>query len=703
MAQAIELQRLVAVLEARFTKYERDLAKVTGRTEASFKRIERRGKQMERQLGASFGGLAGQFRGFAAAVGVGLGARGFQQLADAAVKIRNALALAGVQGTEQVRVYEALYASAQRYATPLEALGQLYGRVALAQKELNASTDEMLNFTNNVAMALRVSGRSAEEARGALLQLGQAMGAGIVRAEEFNSILEGALPIAQATARGLKEAGGSVAALRRLIIDGKVSSEAFFRAFEAGSDILEEKVANAGFTTEQQLVRLNNALIDTVGKFDKSVGVTTAVGRALGDLANTVKDVGNYFEDNEPRIQKFFATLEKYWNKMEENKHSWREWLGLDALDDFLEGTSLIEGRIGFLSQQTRGDSAATTKRWGFLSNQTAADGREHSLAGAFAGLKQELGPPAPRPPVSLEQFPVAPAKDKAEAANRFDNEIRRIEERTAALQTEAKVRAGLNPLVEGYEQELAKAAAKQRLLAAAQSEGIKITPELEARIDALAASYVAASTAADELERQHAELKDQIEEFKRSTADVMTGFISDIREGTSATEALGNALNRIADRLIDMAVNNLVENAFAGLSGAGGGAAGGMFGGAIIPGVLHKGGVAGRDGYGHGRAVSSGVFSGARRYHTGGVAGLRPGEVPAILQRGEIVLPKGTRSSGNSAPNVTVQAVFNVQNGTPEGVEKLKAEMVPLMKRIAQDQLVQQFDRNARFARSKI
>jgi hypothetical protein len=39
-------------------------------------------------------------------------------------------------------------------------------------------------------------------------------------------------------------------------------------------------------------------------------------------------------------------------------------------------------------------------------------------------------------------------------------------------------------------------------------------------------------------------------------------------------------------------------------------------------------------------------VFAEAPRYHSGGIDGLGADEVPAILQRGETVLPKNSRSS---------------------------------------------------------
>jgi hypothetical protein len=153
------------------------------------------------------------------------------------------------------------------------------------------------------------------------------------------------------------------------------------------------------------------------------------------------------------------------------------------------------------------------------------------------------------------------------------------------------------------------------------------------------------------------------------ASRDVLQGIVSDLREGKSGADILAGALDKIADRLLD--------SAFDGLFGGSGGAAakGGLFGGAIIPGILHDGGVAGSDGYGHGRAVSSKVFSGAKRYHTGGIAGLQPGEVPAILQRGEIVIPKGMRAGGGSAPSFTFAPSYNVQGSGPE-IADLRAQM---------------------------
>jgi len=48
-------------------------------------------------------------------------------------------------------------------------------------------------------------------------------------------------------------------------------------------------------------------------------------------------------------------------------------------------------------------------------------------------------------------------------------------------------------------------------------------------------------------------------------------------------------------------------------------------------------------------------AFAGAPRMHSGGFAGLRPDEVPAILQKGERVLSRKETASYGAANNVTV------------------------------------------------
>jgi hypothetical protein len=82
-------------------------------------------------------------------------------------------------------------------------------------------------------------------------------------------------------------------------------------------------------------------------------------------------------------------------------------------------------------------------------------------------------------------------------------------------------------------------------------------------------------------------------------------------------------------------------------LSGALGGAGG------LFASVLHAGGMVGAPG--PGRMVPALAFAGAPRMHSGGWAGLRPDEVPAILQRGERVLSRREVRAWSGGGGVTV------------------------------------------------
>jgi hypothetical protein len=109
-------------------------------------------------------------------------------------------------------------------------------------------------------------------------------------------------------------------------------------------------------------------------------------------------------------------------------------------------------------------------------------------------------------------------------------------------------------------------------------------------------------------------------------------------------TSLLGDLAKLAARRFILGPIANALSGA---LGGAGG----------IFADVLHAGGVVGSAG--PARMVPAMAFADAPRMHTGGMAGLRPDEVPAILQRGERVLSRREArdydGSGRRDPNVTV------------------------------------------------
>ncbi len=161
----------------------------------------------------------------------------------------------------------------------------------------------------------------------------------------------------------------------------------------------------------------------------------------------------------------------------------------------------------------------------------------------------------------------------------------------------------------------------------------------------------------------------------QQATSDAVSSldrFAESIVQGSNAINALGqtfaefatNFLRQIADMIIQQTIFNLISGLARSLSG-GFGTPGGV-GEFSIP-VAHTGGVIGRDSLPT-RTVSPAWFQNAMRYHSGGIAGLKPGEIPAILQRGEDVLtaqdPRHVGNGGGAGQQPINLRVVNAIDG---------------------------------------
>lgn len=125
---------------------------------------------------------------------------------------------------------------------------------------------------------------------------------------------------------------------------------------------------------------------------------------------------------------------------------------------------------------------------------------------------------------------------------------------------------------------------------------------------------------------------------FVNGLVNAFQRFAQAVAEGKSVGEAAKEAfLQFAAEFLIEigkMIIQQMIMNALQGIFG-------GTPMGAMM-GLGHTGGLVGSSRVGSGnqsRRVSPTAFAGAMRYHTGGIAGLRPGEVPIIAQQGEEIL----------------------------------------------------------------
>ncbi len=540
---ATDIERLVVSLEANIAKYERSLAKALNQTNTSARQIEKRFTDMNKKVGDSFD-FGGALTRSAGLLGIGLsGTAAFKAISDAAqqfTKLQNELKVTGLEGAQLEKTFSALFQIAQKNGTAIEPLTTLYSRLSQAQKELNTNSTDMLRFTDGIAQALRVAGTDSTQAAGALLQLSQALGSGTVRAEEFNSVNEGARPILQAVAAGLKEAGGSVSTLKNLVNDGKVSSEAFFRAFLAGMPQLEAQVAKADGTIGQAQARISNAFLALVGHIDQVTGASGNAAKSLNGVADVIDKVGGYFDAANKKLETFQSYLTAIGNN-----GIWKsiaKFFGADF-------------------------SPEEMARYGLSPvNQSGPGGR--IAEGARDPSGQALAAPKINP-VSLKDYAVKSKKDS-------DADTDAFERATAALQKRIEVLNAETAVVGQGADARAKARATVELETAAKKAnadaGLKNTEVTEAqrkKITELAEAYALAAAKAEEansplnrLAREASDTNARLNEWAAGSLESVTDSLADVVTGAQSVE---DAFKRMAQTIINELARIAIKKAIVG------------------------------------------------------------------------------------------------------------------------------------------
>ena len=172
---------------------------------------------------------------------------------------------------------------------------------------------------------------------------------------------------------------------------------------------------------------------------------------------------------------------------------------------------------------------------------------------------------------------------------------------------------------------------------------------------------------------------KDINQEFSGGLTNALSGFIQGtVKAKDALREFAADFLRFIGEAVLRVQL----------LKAVGGASGGGGIGGLLAPllfGAAHTGGVIG-EGFSSYKAVPPVAFVGAPKYHSGGVVGLSPGEVPIIAKKGEEVLtsmdPRHrdnlTKSGKAASPQIRNYVLFDRDQLTremlssPAGVETM-------------------------------
>ncbi|MCV9965452.1 tape measure protein [Pararhizobium sp. BT-229] len=290
---AITAEQLVFQLTAKVAGFEDEINGAATIFNKAADKIESGFGRMDKRIAESSRANSSNIKAMVATITGALGAREVIQYADAWTKARNALVSAKVPANQQASTLERLFKQSQDYSVELNSQVSLYGQVSRAAAGLTSNGEDIFRFTEAVAAGLKADGKSAGEASGALMQLGQALRSPIIQAEEFNSLIDGAPSLLEAAANGISRFNGNMGALITAAKSGNLASREFFEGVLKGSEELKARVGQSADTFEGAFLRINNALTRYIGQTDESLGASQRLIAGLNAFADDFDNIAD--------------------------------------------------------------------------------------------------------------------------------------------------------------------------------------------------------------------------------------------------------------------------------------------------------------------------------------------------------------------------------------------------------------------------
>lgn len=162
----------------------------------------------------------------------------------------------GLQSTQDLQ--NMIYLSAERARGSYQATADAVSKLGLMAGDAFGSSEEIIAFMEQVNKQFTIAGTEAAGIDAAMLQLTQAMGSGVLRGEEYNSILEQAPNIIQAIADYMEVPKGQ---LKDMAAEGQITADIVKAAMFAAADDTNAKFESMPKTFSQIWTSFQNTAL----------------------------------------------------------------------------------------------------------------------------------------------------------------------------------------------------------------------------------------------------------------------------------------------------------------------------------------------------------------------------------------------------------------------------------------------------------
>lgn len=238
----------------------------------------------------------------------------------------------GLQTTQDLQ--NMIYLSAERSRGAYQATADAVSKLGLMAGDAFSSSEEIIAFTEQLNKQFTIAGTETAGIEAAMLQLTQAMGSGVLRGEEYNSILEQAPNIIQAIADYMEVPKGQ---LKDMAAEGEITAEIVKNAMFAAADETNAKFESMPKTFSQIWTSFQNTalmafqpVLQRLNDVANSEAFQTFINGAIEALSmvagivveifNLIASVGTMIADNwswlSPIIYGVAAALLVYYGRL---------------------------------------------------------------------------------------------------------------------------------------------------------------------------------------------------------------------------------------------------------------------------------------------------------------------------------------------------------------------------------------------------
>lgn len=182
--------------------------------------------------------------------------------------------------------YQNLLDISSRAGADLGTTVKTWESLTTSLKEFGHSNESITRVTESLMKMGAIGGSTSDEMKNGLRQLGQSFSGGIVRAEEFNSVLENVPEIARQIAKGMNI---PFSELRKQMLDGKLTTEVVLQALKKQSAEVDAEFAKMPRTVAQATNAITNEFGTALSRLDQQSGFSASLAKAIDLTAQSLK------------------------------------------------------------------------------------------------------------------------------------------------------------------------------------------------------------------------------------------------------------------------------------------------------------------------------------------------------------------------------------------------------------------------------